>query len=67
MLLALALDDLAQDLLRNAVDPMEVLNEQHGLREVAARFEQSLKQVARAQANQHAIEAGERALGRFEA
>ena len=52
---------------RNAVDPMQVLDQQHDLREAAARRQQVLQQVARAQADQHAVEPGERALRRFEA
>jgi hypothetical protein len=60
-------DDPAQNFQRNAVDPMQVLEQQHDRRDAAARREQGLQQVARAQANQHAIEADERALGRLEA
>ena len=39
--LGLAVDDLAQHLLRDAVDPMQVLDQQHDRREAAARFQQS--------------------------
>jgi hypothetical protein len=46
---------------------MQVLEQQHDRREAAARREQGLQQVTRAQANQYAIEADERALRRLEA
>ena len=62
-----ALDDLFEYLLRKAVSPVQVFDQQHDLRNAATRPEQCLQQVARAQADQHAVEPCERALRRFEA
>ena len=54
--LCFAIDDLAQQFLGYAVDPVQILDHHDHWREAAARLQQLLQKLARAQADQHAVE-----------
>ena len=58
------LDDLAEQFLRRAVDPMEILDQKRYLRAAAERFQHPQQEAAGAQANEHAVKPRERSGGR---
>ena len=65
--LAFAVDDLAQNLLRHAIDPVQILDHHEDRREPAARLQQLHQKLARAQADQDTVEPRQRTIGDFEA
>ena len=56
---------LAQHLLRHAVDPVKILDQQNDRREAATRLDQTQQQIPRSKADQHAIETVQRAFRRL--
>ena len=60
-------DDLRQQVLRSAVEPMKVLEHEDHRRQSTARLRQPLQELARSQADQYAVQALQRSLRRFKA
>ena len=65
--LGLAVDDLVQNFLGHAVDPVQILDGHDHGRELAACLQPLLQELARAQADQYAVEPGQRSVGDFQA
>jgi hypothetical protein len=65
--LGVAPDDRFEHLLRDAVDPMQVLDHHDDLRETASGMQETMQQVARSKSDQDAVEAGKRSVRRLEA